>query len=252
MTPDLFWTLRGRQSAARGAIGRLLLPEAVAENPSFVGCVYAHPTVPTTMGNFVSVHPVFVSGTEGESSPGSLVVNSAVTVLVNVIGSQAPAAGDYLICRFVGHRWIAERMGSNQNTVSLYGCPCTEIPTTLHMSVNNPGLNYGIFQNTTLVYGPTPPEYLPLSIGDQSYLSPGSFTDQVTTDPFRYFFTCYSGNYVISRLYVHSVHGSPYRDIFYLYSWLIGLTGNTCSPFLLSFGDNSAGGNPSCVVTISE
>lgn len=133
---------------------------------------------------------------------------------------------------------------------SLPECPCTNIPGTLTMQVNDPALNYGIFQPTTLVYGPTPPEYGPLSVGPYAYFSPGSFTDQVTGDSFRYFFTCYMGKYALGRLYVHSVFGSPFRDIF-RYSWPVGLHGNTCSPFTLVFGQVYQGGDPSCVVTIA-
>ena len=83
-----------------------------------------------------------------------------------------------------------------------------------------------------------------------SYLSPGSFNDQ-NGDSFRYFFTCNVGYYVISRVYVKSVLGSPFRDN-YRYSWLVGLPGNQCSPFLLSFGQIYPGGDPNCVVTVSE
>lgn len=132
----------------------------------------------------------------------------------------------------------------------LTGCPCKFVPEVLEMEVNDTGLNFGLFQNTTLVYGPTPPEFLPLNLGARSYLSVDTFTDLITHEAFRYLFLCYTGYYALCRVYAHSRFGSPFRDVF-RYTWLIGIRGNTCSPFTLAGGQIYAGGDPRCVVTIT-
>lgn len=207
--------------------------------------------IPTSGNLYFACHQVDCEGPEVEGGTATLSEGTEVFYTA-VIGSTAPQAGDYLIARPVpSGRWAADvPVTPPDHGINLAGCPCALVPLVLHMDVNNPALNHGIFQPTTLVYGPTPPEYLPLSIGTGSYLSPGSFTDQVTGDSYRYWFTCYSGYYGISRVYLKSVLGSPYRDMF-RYTWLAGLRGNSCSPFLLGFGQIYPGGDPACVVTIS-
>ncbi len=252
MNPSSFFrTLRDRQFELRDRSGRRDDSRPVANGPAFVGCVFADPSVPTSTGRYFAVHPTTILGAEGESNPGALSVDPTRTVLVYVIGSQAPVAGDYLICRFIGSRWIAERMAKPQaQLITIPGCPCTTIPGTLNMAVTHPDANNGLFQPTTLVYGPTPPEYVPLALGDNCYLSPGSFTDSSTTDSFRYYFGCFSGFYIITRVFQVSIFGSPYKDTI-RYKWFVGFPGNTCSPFLLSNGQIYAGGDPSSVVTIS-
>jgi hypothetical protein len=252
MTPDLFRTLRDRQFALRDRTDRRDGSRPVANGPAFVGCVFANPAVPTSTGKYFSVHPVTILGTEGESNPGALSVDTTRTALVYVIGSKAPVAGDYLVCRFVGSRWIAERMAKPQaQLITIPGCPCTTIPPVLQMTSSNTTANNGLFQSTSLVYGPTPPEFTPLGLGASCFLSPSYFTDNSTGDHFRYYFGCFSGFYIITRVFQVSILGSPYKDTI-RYKWFVGFPGNTCSPFLLSNGQIYVGGDPSSVVTISS
>ena len=90
-----------------------------------------------------------------------------------------------------------------------------------------------------------------MQLGASSYLSTRTFTDNATNDQFWYYFTCYFNYYILTRVYVTSAYGSPYRDQI-RYRWLVGLSGNTCSPFLLSKGAVYAGGDSSCVVTLTQ
>jgi hypothetical protein len=181
-----------------------------------------------------------------------LTADASRTFLVDVVGSKPALAGDYLICRFVGNRWAADRMGKSQPTgVSIPGCPCSLSPMTLHMTSSKPQSNNGIFQSAVFKYGPTPAALLPVVLTPNSYLSTSSFTDQVLKAQFWYYLTCYLGAYVITRVYVTTPVGSPFRDGI-RYTWFVGLPGNTCTPFLLSVGSIFSGGDASCVVTISQ
>lgn len=175
----------------------------------------------STSGNvYFACHQVSCGGPEVEGG-GANLAEAADVFYVAVLGSAAPKAGDYLIARPVSAgRWAAD-LFQDQGTV-VPECPCGKTPIILHMNVPNPGQNGGMFQPTNLVYGPTPPEYGPLNLPSSTYLSPGSFVDEKTGDSFRYWFSCYGSYYVVSRVYVKSVLGSPHLD-FLRYSWLYSL-----------------------------
>ena len=252
MTPDL-WSVRPvlREEAA-DALGRLrgsggLVPAF----PVLVGRVFANPAIPARTGTYVSVHPVEVSGAESEGAAGTLTVDASRTFLAYVVGPTAPVSGDHLLCRFIGDRWLAERMGGSTTEVIVPGCPCASSPAALHMTASRPDTNNGIFQTSELVYGPTPPGLLSLGIGTSAYLSRSSHTDSSTGDQFRYYLSCFQGFYLLTRVYEKSAYGSPHRDTM-RYRWLAGFPGNTCRPFLLTNGQMYPGGDTACVVTISE
>jgi hypothetical protein len=239
--------LRERISAAAPPDVRLVQAD---RPPAFVGQVFADPTVPTTTGRFFSVRPVAVLGAEAEGQQGSLVAAGASGVLVYVIGSRAPVAGDYLVCRFVPDRWVSQTSpAASAAPVSLPGCTCTSLPATLHMISANPSCAAGMFQSCTLAYGPTPSAYAALNLGSQCFLSTASFPDQ-GGQSFRYYFSCQLSQFTLSRVYAQSIYGSPYMDIV-RYSWSLNAPGNTCSPLLLSNGHVYIGGDTSCSVTIS-
>jgi hypothetical protein len=251
MTPERFRPLRERYTEDELALGRGRAG-TLSPFPAIVGRVFGNPTVPTHTGCYFSIHPVGVAGVEAEAAPGALTVDGSDALLVYVIGPKAPVAGEDLVCHFVGNRWVAERMTTKApQTVYLPGCPCTALPQTLHLSVNKPYLDDQIFHNCTLQYGPTPPALRSLSLGDYSFLSTQTFNDAVTSDQYWFYFTCYQGYYMITRVYINSVFGSPFRDVV-RYKWVVGFPGNTCSPLLLSHGQPYPGGDPTCVVTISE
>ena len=243
---DFYAQLRARQDRRRLPGDS---PHAPSQSPAFVGQVFASRAVPATAGCFYSVHPVSILGTEGESNPGSLTVDANSSVLVYVMGGRPPVAGDALICRFIGNRWVADPLVQNGGGIVIAGCSCNSLPHLLHMSSSNPSSNNGMFQNCALQYGATPSQYAGLPIGAQSFLSTTSFTDQFNNS-FRYYFYCQRNQFFLTRVYVNSIFGSPYEDTV-RYTWTTGTSGNSCSPFLLSNGRIYAGGDTSCVVTIS-
>lgn len=219
-------------------------------HPVVVGQVFANPVVPNATSKYFSVHPVSLSGIEGEGKTGTLTVDATRSFLVYVVGTKSPVVGEYLICRFIGNRWVAERMGKSSSVVTLPGCPCI-IPSTLHMSVIQPDANFGMFQDATLSYITVPPELALLSLGTKSYISTTTFIDEITQDRFWYRFFCSGGYFCISRIYATSVYGSPYSDSI-RYRWLGGQPGNSCIPFLMTNGKVFPGGDPASVVTLSE
>jgi hypothetical protein len=219
--------------------------------PAFVGRVTADSASLATTSLFYTVNPVTVLGKEGEGNLGSLSVNTAASILVYMIGPQPPAVGDDVVCRYVKNRWVAERMAKSQSqTVPIPGCLCTATPRTLHMASTNTISNGGMFQNCNISYVQTPPEYSSLFLGNSSFLSAQSFTDTDTGDSFRYLITCASVLYEITRIFVTSVFGSPFKEP-PRYTWLMFAPGNTCTPFRLGNGQIFAGGDPTCTVTIS-
>ncbi|MGE3818088.1 MAG: hypothetical protein AB7I30_01515 [Isosphaeraceae bacterium] len=227
---------------------------SVAPNhPAVVGRIFANPTLPTQGGRYFSARPVHVGGAEVESGLGTLTPDSARSFLVFVPGASAPAVGDDLVCRFVGNRWVAERSvpGVGNDQVVVPGCPCASSPRVLRMSSSDPLSNNRMFQDATIEYRAFPAALSPLGLTGEGYLSTLTYTDETSVSPFWYHVTCSQGFYTLTRLYASFAAGPPYRDVV-RYKWLMGVTGNTCQPFLLSSGLIYSGGDPSCVVTITE
>jgi hypothetical protein len=143
-------------------------------------------------------------------------------------------------------------------SVTIAGCLCQAIPPVLRMMPTDPTLNGGMFQPCTLAYGTTPPEYARLALGAQCFLSTTSFTDQIG-ESFRYYFACTHAvlingtqdNFTLTRVYAHSIFGNPYRDTT-RYTWPLTLSGNTCSPFLLTKGQIYQGGDTRSQIVVSE
>lgn len=238
--------LRGR--AADEAPSGLRLAQA-GRPPAFVGQVVADPALPTIAGRFIRVQPMAVLGAEAEAQPGSLAPSGA-GVMVYVVGSKAPVAGDSLVCRFVNDRWIAERSaGPAAAGVVLPGCSCTSLPATIHMTSANPSCAGGMFPSCTIVYGPTPAAYAALNLGAQCYLSTATFLDPLGQS-FCYYLTCQGAWVLLARAYAQSIYGSPYLDVV-RYSWSLTAPSNTCSPLLLVEGQIYNGGDPTCSVTLS-
>lgn len=252
MTDNDAARLRMQQLELADQHARQSLTASPPHTPYFVGRVFAIQSVPTSVDEYFAVHPVSVLGAETEGGPGTLVVNTSAIVLVYVIGPTVPQAGDDLICRFVGNRWISDKSeGSSGIRIAIPGCLCLSTPVLLHVNSSKPNSNDGMFQNCTIAYGPTPADLIDLGIGDYTFLSVESFQDQDTGDYFRYLFTCNTDLYGLTRVYADSIFGSPFKDVL-RYTWLIDYPGNTCSPFLLTVGHIFAGGDATCVVTISE
>jgi hypothetical protein len=251
---DLFSPLRTRLDRDGSELSRQPVGPRPGGPPVFVGQVVAHPLLPTATNVYYSVNPVSILGTEGEGNAPVLLVDTTTTVLVCVLGTQAPSLGDNLICRYEGNRWVAERYGSGGNPgsggASIPGCACPIVPQTLRMSTSGP-CDPATFQSCVLQYGPTPPEFSGLGLGTNSFLSTQSFTDTYTGTLFRYNLVCNTVFFQLSRVYLATSSGVAYHDST-IYTWVIGLGGNTCTPFFLSNGSIFSGGNPNCLVTISQ
>jgi hypothetical protein len=215
----------------------------------FVGIVFADPSVPTTAGVYFATHPVDVTGTEAEGGGGTLVANSDIVVFVDIIGKPA-VAGDLVLARWVGYRWVAQRLGSGTGIVVVPGCPCASSPNPIYQHSSAPASNNHMFQDATIAYGTTDPSILPVVIQPSAYISTVAFLDPIISCYFYYFLTCYFGGYILTRVYPTSPMGNPFRDAI-RYTWIPGFPGNTCAPFLLANGQIYSGGDRTCVVTES-
>jgi hypothetical protein len=241
--------IRSRQNDLAIAVGRGASASSLL-NPVVVGQVFAAHSIPTSSGVYYSVHPVSVAGSEAEGGPGDFIADSSRSFLVYLVGSTPAIAGDYLLCRFIGNRWVAERMHhAGSSKISLLGCPC-QVPSTLNMSVANPSMNFHIFQSATIQWMAVPPALAALQLGPFAFLSTTQFSDDLSTDQFRYQLFCSGGFFSVTRVFEQSQFGSPFREA-YRYRWLPGLFGGTCTPFLFPQGQVFQGGNPGTVVTLS-
>ena len=223
--------------------------------PSFVGRVISTGSK-IAVGKFLLVQPSFVLGAEVEGGPGSLTSMPSETVPVFLLGPGLPSTGDFLVCRFVDHRWAAERSTSGRGPQGIYGtiptCFCTQIPATLTMTSADPTCNYRMFQSCTIQYGPTPAQFSTLNLGANIFLSTESFPDPISGGAeFFYYLICHLNQFSLTRIYPTSPYGSPFRDAI-LYTWLLGGYGNTCSPFHLDNGTAFPGSDLSCSVTIDQ
>lgn len=135
------------------------------------------------------------------------------------------------------------------NTVILFGCPCA-VPLTLTMTVTNSSANFHIFHDATLQWQTTPGGLAGLGGGANAMLSTATFTDDSSTNPFRYFFFCASAYFCLARVYEQSPYGSPYLEQI-RYRWLAGASGNTCSPFSLTNGIIFTGGDSATTIAIT-
>lgn len=131
--------------------------------------------------------------------------------------------------------------GPPGGTVTIAGCTCTAIPTTLYLRPNDPIWNGGMFKDCTLVWGTVDPGYSKLALGSNAFISTESFVDQIG-QTYQYYFTCTSDKFTITRIYISSIFGTPYRDSV-RYTWPIASAGNTCSPFYLTTGTVYQGGD---------
>lgn len=246
--PRELWRRADRLEAALAGHQAPLVPDASA----LLVQVFDAGSIPTSLPAVFAAHPVpRVTGVEKEAGSYSAAPATGTTVYVTVFGSHAPAAGDLLVARRAGRRWVAWRGSPGTPTASVPGCPCPTMPVLLHMAVDHPETNNHIFQPATLqFYQPPPPEFAPLALGPRAYLSTASFRDDDSGDEFWYYLSCSQGFYFLTRVYLHSVFGSPFQDII-RYKWLVGLPGNTCNPFALGNGQIFAGGDTSCHVTIT-
>lgn len=135
--------------------------------------------------------------------------------------------------------------------VNIPSCACQGTPTTIYQSMNVPDGFVRTIYPCTFQWGPTPAGLASLLLGSNCYLSTVQFADGFSGDLFWHLLTCQLGIYQLTRVYETSIYGSPFRDVI-RYRWFISTPGNTCVPFLMARGLIYAGGDPTCVVTLSE
>lgn len=134
--------------------------------------------------------------------------------------------------------------------VQVPNCFCDPVPSTLSMISSSSTCNYGMFQSCAIQWGPTPIGYADLDLGAYSFLSVESFPDAIANGAmFQYLLTCQYNQFNLSRVYLSSPYGSPYRDGI-LYTWVLGSYGNSCIPFELTNGVSFAGSDADCYVQI--
>lgn len=220
--------------------------------PAFVGQVTSSGSM-IKVGSFLLVQPNFVLGPEVEGGSGVFSPFGSSTIPVYLVGPGKPSTGDYLVCRFVDNRWVAERTLASTGTGkvgSLPFCFCDPIAATLTMTSADQSCNYRMFQSCTLLFGPTPAGFAPLNLGAHTFLSTQGFPDPLANGAmFNYYLTCQYNQFNLTRIYLESPFGSPFRDGV-LYSWLLGGYGNTCDPFHLDNGTSFPGSDLSCNVKI--
>jgi hypothetical protein len=228
---------------------RRISGEEQAGSTRQVGQVFNNGAIPTSTPKFFAYYPCSITAAALEGATASILWENTHAARVAVIGPAAPADGDHLIVCGVNLRLAADFFGGSTG-VAFPGCPCRVIPATLTMTSSKPTSNNQIFQNATLVYGVPPSSLSALNLGANCYLSTAQFRDNSTNDVFWYYFGCYQGFYIITRVYATSVYSSPYRD-HTRYRWLAGTRGNTCTPLALTRGTIYSGGDASCIVTIT-
>ena len=222
--------------------------------PSFLGRVVTVQSI-IKSGRFVKVAPAILLGKEGEGGSGTFsdagTGINAPSLLVYLLGSFVPTTGDYLVCRFVDHRWVAETTGGKVTPgtgILLPSCFCM-VPPTLQMVSSYPDCNYKMFQTCTIQYGPPPPAMVAQNFTSNVFTSTSSFVDPITKSSFFYYFWCQYNQFFLTRIFPTSPFGSPYRDAI-LYSWVVGGYANTCQPFRLENGAPFPGSDTACQVSI--
>lgn len=119
-------TLRGRQEQTRRVLDRIgYVSPGTA--PMLVQ-VFQQTTIPTTTGKYYACHPVDPGGAECEGCIPTFTAEAG-TVFVLVVGPRVPVAGDYLIAKPIGGRWVAEKTGG--------GCPSNILTFTLQRCGTN-------------------------------------------------------------------------------------------------------------------
>ena len=205
--------------------------------------------IPTISGAYYACYPGIVAATPSEGGTATPTWDTAI-LYVYFVGTKAPLLDEIYVARRLEYRWTAERMTRHDGLwITIPGCSCATIPTTLYMRSSNHVGNIGMFQDATLAWGPTPAWAAVLALGSSSFLSTTTFTDSTTGDQFYYHFSCSTGGaYFLTRVYQTSFYGSPYLDV-QRYRWTVGLSGCTCGPpFNFPNGRVYAGGS---AVTIS-
>jgi hypothetical protein len=209
-------------------------------------------TAPSAVPAYVPTNPVKISGPIAEGGSPTYAVDTTRVVPVLVLGT-VPSAGQNLIAKNYRGRWVVQLRGSSGGGDGGWGtipnCFCTQIPINLTMTSADPTCNFRMFQSCSISYGPHP-GFESLNFGHNYYLSDQGFPDPVANGAtFYYALLCQFNQFSLTRAYLTSPYGSPFRDGI-LYTWLVGGSGNNCAPFHLDNGTAFPGSDPRCRVMI--
>lgn len=133
----------------------LVVPDPEREGggrPAFVGRVTSTGSR-IAVGSYLLVQPTFVLGDEVEGGAGLFTTEEENSVPVYLVGPGTPSTGDYLICRHVDYRWVAERSRSGRGAA--HGTPCNIPSSDLTLSWYYWQVHYGGTYGTT--YTPAGP-----------------------------------------------------------------------------------------------
>lgn len=120
--------LRQRVESLRDRADRLVVGSPGTD--VMVGQVYnGGAGIPTTVPNQFAVHPVTVAGQECEGCTPTVTADASSKTIFTVLGGgKVPVAGDNLVARVVGGRWVADRIKVVTQTANCTICvvlsPC--------------------------------------------------------------------------------------------------------------------------------
>ena len=198
----------------------------------FIGQVVT-PSASIAVGKFLEVHPATVLGGEAEGAPGAFSSDTSLQVPVYLIGPHLATQGDFLVCRFVDFRWVAERMSAaTGGGFTIFGCPCAKIPGTLYLHVkvrSFPNPNVLLAYPATLQRMARPADLEGWSSDLTGWYSTTPFLSTDGSYKFRYWFGCSQGIYFVHMLATLD-SPVPHREKNIVMYWSIGHPGNTCGP----------------------
>jgi hypothetical protein len=99
---------------------------AIMPGPVRAVQVFAEAAVPTTVPRYFACHPLTTGGTEGEGQALVATPDTAQVLYVAILGPRVPVAGDRLIARLVGPRWVADSGKSTVVTAPSCGRICIQ------------------------------------------------------------------------------------------------------------------------------
>lgn len=205
-------------------------------------------------GKFLMVTPQDVTGSETEGGSGTFTGLSG-SIPVYLVGPSLPATNDYLVCRRVDHRWVADMgraiPGNPPVGINIPDCACQGTPASLSLTVTYPpgesaATYHNAYQSGTLEWydynavsnpGGSRPSYLPPSAwtGAAYYSSASWINDFGFEQYFR--MSCFSSQYALTTgAKLFGAWEPPVQT----YNWNIGA--NTCVPFSLTAGFVPSGG----------
>ena len=174
-------------------------------------------------------------------------------------GRRSPSAGDDLICRFVGNRWVAERCGGRgrRPPIAAPGLPLrVDARDALHMTSSSPAVQRGDVPELHAGLWADPGRLFAHSPSGQFLLPQHPVVRRThdTGDTFRYYLSLrYRLLHASRRVYLEPRSSARPITMSASYTWSIGASGNSCQPVPpVQRPDLSRAATPPASVTISE